>query len=244
MTQEPARAATPASAGASSDGARGLRILIAEDSAILRDGLAALLARRGHDVVAVGDGDALLREVALRAAQGWDALPDVVVADIRMPPSFTDEGLRAATALREAHPGLPVLLFSQYVETRYAAQLLAGGAGGVGYLLKDRVADVGEFVDAIGRVAAGQTVLDPEVVTQLMGSNAAGDPGLARLTPREREVLELMAEGRSNGAIAERLFLSYGAVEKNVAQIFTKLGLENDSADHRRVLAVLRYLGA
>lgn len=152
--------------------------------------------------------------------------------------------MRAATTLRAAHPGLPVLVFSQYVETRYASQLLAGGAGGVGYLLKDRVADVRDFLDGLARVADGQTVLDPEVVTQLMGATAQGDAGLARLTPREREVLGLMAEGRSNGAIAEQLFLSYGAVEKNVAQIFAKLGLENDAADHRRVLAVLRYLGA
>jgi len=217
-----------------------LRIVLAEDSVILRDGLVALLARRGHDVVAVGDGDALVRTVTER-----EDLPDVVIADIRMPPTFTDEGMRAATTLRAQFPTLPVLVFSQYVETRYATQLLAGGAGGVGYLLKDRVAEVRDFLDAVRRVAAGQTVLDPEVVTQLMGSTAAtADPGLGRLTPREREVLELMAEGRSNGAIAERLFLSYGAVEKNVAQIFTKLGLEADSADHRRVLAVLRYLGA
>jgi len=217
-----------------------LRIVLAEDSVILRDGLVALLARRGHDVVAVGDGDALVRTVTER-----EDLPDVVIADIRMPPTFTDEGMRAATTLRAQFPTLPVLVFSQYVETRYATQLLAGGAGGVGYLLKDRVAEVRDFLDAVRRVAAGQTVLDPEVVTQLMGSTSAtADPGLGRLTPREREVLELMAEGRSNGAIAERLFLSYGAVEKNVAQIFTKLGLEADSADHRRVLAVLRYLGA
>ena len=221
----------------------GLRVVIAEDSVILRDGLVALLTRRGHEVVAVGDGDGLVAEVTARAA-GPAGLPDVVVADIRMPPTFTDEGMRAATALRAAHPGLPVLVFSQYVETRYASQLLAGGAGGVGYLLKDRVADVGDFLDGLTRVAAGQTVLDPEVVTQLMGVTSAGDPGLARLTPREREVLALMAEGRSNGAIAERLYVSYGAVEKYVAAIFTKLGLEADAADHRRVLAVLRYLGA
>ncbi|MBO9553571.1 response regulator transcription factor [Cellulomonas sp.] len=215
-----------------------MRIVVAEDSVILRDGLVALLARRGHDVVAVGDGDALVRSVTEAGA-----LPDVVIADIRMPPTFTDEGMRAATTLRAQFPTLPVLVFSQYVETRYATQLLAGGAGGVGYLLKDRVAEVRDFLDAVRRVAAGQTVLDPEVVTQLMGTTTT-DPGIARLTPREREVLELMAEGRSNGAIAERLFLSYGAVEKNVAQIFTKLGLEADAADHRRVLAVLRYLGA
>jgi len=221
----------------------GLRVVLAEDSVILRDGLVALLTRRGHDVTAVGDGDALVREVTL-AAVSPGGLPDIVVADIRMPPTHTDEGMQAATTLRERYPGLPILMFSQYVETRYASQLLAGGAGGVGYLLKDRVAEVREFLDAVSRVAAGQTVLDPEVVTQLMGATSTADDGLARLTSREREVLELMAQGRSNGAIAETLYLSYGAVEKNVASIFTKLGLETDSADHRRVLAVLRYLGA
>ena len=219
----------------------GLRVLLAEDSAILRDGLVALLARRGHDVVAVADGETLIHEVSQSVAEG--ALPDVVVADIRMPPTFTDEGMRAALTLRAAHPQLPVLMFSQYIETRYASQLLATGANGVGYLLKDRVADVGEFLGALDRVAAGQTVLDPEVVAQLMTAPSSRNRDLDRLTPREREVLELMAEGRSNGAIAERLFLSYGAVEKNVAQIFAKLGLETDAADHRRVLAVLRYLG-
>ena len=218
-------------------------MVLAEDSVILRDGLVALLARRGHDVVAaVGDGDALVREVDALVIRG--AAPDVVVADIRMPPSHTDEGLRAALALRAGHPQLGVLLFSQYVETRYASRLLAGDARGVGYLLKDRVADVGDFVDALGRVADGQTVLDPEVVSQLLGSTTARDGGLGRLTAREREVLELMAQGRSNGAIADALYLSYGAVEKNVAAIFTKLDLEPDAADHRRVLAVLRYLGA
>lgn len=220
----------------------GLRVVVAEDSAILRDGLVALLARRGHDVVAaVGDGDALLREVTALAAQ--DALPDVLVADIRMPPTHTDEGLRAAEALRAMHPGLPVLVFSQWVETRYASRLLEGDPQGIGYLLKDRVADVGEFVAALGRVAAGETVLDPEVVRQLMGAHRTAEDGMSRLTPRESEVLELMALGRSNGAIAQELYLSYGAVEKNVASIFTKLDLPQDSADHRRVRAVLRYLG-
>ncbi|PZR54439.1 DNA-binding response regulator [Xylanimonas oleitrophica] len=219
-----------------------MRVVLAEDSVILRDGLVALLARRGHSVVAVGDGEALVREVDRQAGDG--TAPDVVVADIRMPPSFTDEGLHAALALRERHPGLPVLLFSQHVETRYASRLLGGGARGVGYLLKDRVADVADFVDALVRVADGQTVLDPEVVTQLMGATSGHDTGLARLTPREREVLGLMAQGRSNGAIAQSLYLSYGAVEKNVASIFAKLGLEPDAADHRRVLAVLRHLGA
>ena len=222
---------------------RSLRIVLAEDSVILRDGLAALLGRRGHQVVAaVGDGDALVREVAALVAAG--AAPDVVVADIRMPPTHTDEGLRAALALRAEHPALGVLLFSQYVETRYASRLLAGDARGVGYLLKDRVADVGDFVDGLVRVAEGQTVLDPEVVSQLLGAGGGRDAGLERLTAREREVLELMAQGRSNGAIAEALYLSYGAVEKNVAAIFAKLELEPDAADHRRVLAVLRYLGA
>ncbi len=221
----------------------GLRVVLAEDSAILRDGLAALLARRGHDAVAaVGDGDALVAQVRALAAAG--ALPDVVVADVRMPPSHTDEGLRAVLALRADHPGLPVLLFSQWVETRYASRLLAGDARGVGYLLKDRVADVGEFVAALGRVAAGETVLDPEVVGQLLNASRSRDDGLDTLTPRERQVLDLMAQGRSNGAIAEALFLSYGAVEKNVAAIFSKLRLPPDAADHRRVLAVLRYLGA
>lgn len=221
---------------------RPLRVVLAEDSVILRDGLVALLARRGHQVLAaLGDGETLVREVDALIATGTP--PDVVVADIRMPPNHTDEGLRAALALRAAHPELGVLLFSQYVETRYASRLLAGDARGVGYLLKDRVADVGDFVDALRRVADGQTVLDPEVVSQLLSSSTARDDGVGRLTAREREVLELMAQGRSNGAIAEQLFLSYGAVEKNVAAIFTKLGLEPDAADHRRVLAVLRYLG-
>jgi len=217
-----------------------LRVVVAEDSAILRDGLSALLTRRGHSVVGVADGDALLQEIAGRGAD----LPDIIVADIRMPPSYTDEGLRVALALRRQHPGLPVLLFSQYIETAYAARLLQDGAHGVGYLLKDRVADVGDFVDALDRVAAGQTVLDPEVVAQLVGAAAVADAGLARLSPREREVLELMALGRSNAAIAERLYLSAGAVEKNVAAIFAKLDLPADAADNRRVLAVLRYLGA
>ena len=219
---------------------RPLRVVVAEDSVILRDGLVALLGRRGHTVVAqAGDGEALVREVSGLVAAG--EVPDVVVADIRMPPSHTDEGLRAVLTLRAANPRLAVLLFSQYIETRYASQLLAGDARGVGYLLKDRVADVSDFLDALADVADGQTVLDPEIVTQLLGSRRRTS-GLEHLTPREREVLELMAQGRSNGAIAEALTLSYGAVEKNVASIFTKLDLEPDAADHRRVLAVLRYL--
>ncbi|MEV4820338.1 response regulator transcription factor [Micromonospora sp. NPDC049274] len=212
-----------------------MRVVIAEDSGILRDGLSYLLADRGHLVLA-----AVADPEALRAAVD-EHRPDVAVIDIRMPPTYTDEGLRAALAVRAAHPGTPVLLFSQYVETRYAAQLLAGGAEGVGYLLKDRVAEVGEFVDALTRVAGGATVLDPEVVTQLLG--AARGPGhLAGLSERERAVLALMAEGRANVAIASALFLSVGAVEKHITSIFGKLGLPPTETDHRRVLAVLRYL--
>jgi len=219
-----------------------VRLIVAEDSAILRDGLVALLTRRGHDVVqAVGDAAALEAHVAHLARTG--DLPDVVVTDVRMPPTFTDEGLRAAVALRAAHPDLGVLVFSQHVETRYASDLLASGAQGVGYLLKDRVADVGEFMAALEQVAQGRTVLDPEVVSQLMGASRR-DQSLTGLSPREREVLELMAQGRSNAAIASSLFLSAGAVEKNVTSIFERLGLPQDSADNRRVLAVLRYLGA
>jgi DNA-binding NarL/FixJ family response regulator len=214
-----------------------VRIVIAEDAAMLRDGLVELLTRRGHEVVAaVGDGESL--RAAVEAA---DPAPDVAVVDIRMPPSFTDEGLRAAVTLRRDHPGLGVLVFSQYVETRYAVELLAGGADGVGYLLKERVADVRDFVDALTRVAGGGTVLDPEVVTALIGAGRR-DGELETLTTREREVLALMAEGRSNTAIASAVFLTQGAVEKNVTSIFAKLGLPPSSDDHRRVLAVLRYL--
>jgi len=212
-----------------------MRVAIAEDSAILRDGLAQLLIDRGHDVIAaVPDGD------ALRAFVARDQ-PDVCVVDIRMPPSFTDEGLRAAIALRHTYPKLGVLVFSQYVETRYAAELLAGSARGVGYLLKDRVADVREFVDALTRVAQGGTALDPEVVAQLLGAGRRTDT-LAALTPREREALEAMAEGLSNAGIAARLVVTERAVEKHVANIFTKLGLPPSDTDNRRVLAVLRYL--
>jgi DNA-binding NarL/FixJ family response regulator len=212
-----------------------MRIVIAEDAAVLRDGLAHLLSSRGHEVVAaVPDGDALRAAVA-------EHLPDVAVVDIRMPPTHTDEGLRAAIAIRRDHPGVGVLVFSQYVEARYAADLLAGGAERVGYLLKDRVADVSDFVDALARVAAGGTVLDPEVVTQMLATSRRTDD-LDALTPREREVLALMAEGRSNTAIAERLVLAYGSVEKHVTSIFTKFGLPPSAGDHRRVLAVLRYL--
>jgi DNA-binding NarL/FixJ family response regulator len=212
-----------------------IRIAIAEDSVILRDGLAQLLAGRGFDVTdAVGDPD------ALRDAIGR-ALPDVAVVDIRMPPTFTDEGLRLAIELRRDHPQLGILLFSQYIETRYAAELLADGAGGIGYLLKDRVADVSDFVEALVRVASGGTALDPDVVTQLMSASRRRD-SLADLSGREREVLALMAEGRTNAAIATTLIISEGAVEKHVTSIFTKLNLPASQLDHRRVLAVLHFL--
>jgi DNA-binding NarL/FixJ family response regulator len=212
-----------------------VRIVIAEDTAILRDGLRQLLATRGHEVVAgVGDAGALRAAVA-------EHRPDVAVVDIRMPPTHTDEGLRAAIELRRAHPGLGILLFSQYIETRFAAELLAGSAAGVGYLLKERVADIDDFVDALQRVATGGTALDPEVVSHLLG---AGRRGLDTLTPREREVLALMAEGRTNAAIAKTFVVSDRAVEKHIANIFSKLGLPPSESDHRRVLAVLRYLDA
>jgi DNA-binding NarL/FixJ family response regulator len=216
-----------------------MRIVIAEDSAVLRAGLIEILADRGHEVVAaVGDAQALCAAVA-------EHRPDVTVVDVRMPPTHTDEGLRAAVALRRDYPGLGVLVFSQYIETSYAEELLGarshGGAAGVGYLLKDRVVDVAEFTDALTRIAAGGTALDPEVVTQLFGaSRRAGT--LAGLTIREREVLALMAEGRSNGAVSKALVISERAVEKHVGNIFMKLGLPPSDADHRRVLAVLRYL--
>jgi DNA-binding NarL/FixJ family response regulator len=216
-----------------------MRIVIAEDSAVVRAGLVEILADRGHQVVAaVGDAE------ALRAAVD-EHLPDAAVVDVRMPPGYTDEGLRAAIAIRRDHPALGVLVFSQYIETRYAADLLGAasgrGAAGVGYLLKDRVADVQEFVEALSRVAAGGTALDPEVITQVLGASRRTD-GLAALTAREREVLGLIAEGRSNGAIAGILVISERAVEKHVGNIFTKLGLAPSDTDHRRVLAVLRYL--
>ncbi|MGF6882212.1 DNA-binding NarL/FixJ family response regulator [Nocardia sp. GAS34] len=210
-----------------------LRIVIAEDSAILRNGLAALLTERGHRVVEmVGEASRLSEVVA-------EHRPDVAVVDVRMPPSFTDEGLLAAIELRRKFPGTGVLVFSQWIETRYATELLAGGASGVGYLLKDRVADVREFADALTRVAEGGTALDPEVVSQLMGAARQQD-SLARLTPREREVLELMAQGLSNGAIARALTVTERAVEKHIGNIFIKLDLPPSDEHHRRVLAVLR----
>jgi DNA-binding NarL/FixJ family response regulator len=209
--------------------------VVAEDSAILRAGLVELLTLRGHEVVAAVKDAEALRETVHRHR------PEVSIVDIRMPPSFTDEGLRAAVDLRRQDRSTALLLFSQYVETSYAAELLADRAGGVGYLLKDRVADVSEFLDALRRVAAGETVLDPEVVSQLFGATRK-TAVLDRLTDREREVLALMAEGRSNGAIAMKLYLSAGSVEKYVTRLFEKLGLPPSEEDNRRVLAVLRYL--
>ncbi|SDK38759.1 response regulator [Nonomuraea jiangxiensis] len=214
----------------------GLRVVIAEDAVLLREGLAGLLERFGHEVVAsVGDAPALLAAVEEHG-------PAVVIVDVRMPPGYSDEGLRAALALRASRPGLAVLVLSQYVEQTYAAELLdsAGGAG-IGYLLKDRVGDVKEFVDALARVADGGTVVDPEVVRQLLSRRR--DP-LTRLTPREHEVLGLIAEGRSNAAIARSLVVTEAAVSKHIASIFTKLDLPPDNDDHRRVLAVLAYLRA
>ncbi|VFB00203.1 LuxR C-terminal-related transcriptional regulator [Nocardia cyriacigeorgica] len=213
-----------------------LRVVIAEDSAILRDGLAGLLAERGHQVVAmVGDATNLSEVVAAHA-------PDVAVVDVRMPPTYTDEGLLAAIELRRKFPLTGVLVFSQWVETRYATELLAGGANGVGYLLKDRVADVREFMEALDRVATGGTALDPEVVSQLMGASRQ-QQALDRLTPREREVLELMAQGLTNAAIARSLTVTERAVEKHIGNIFTKLDLPPSDTHHRRVMAVLRLRG-
>jgi DNA-binding NarL/FixJ family response regulator len=216
-----------------------MRIAIAEDSAVMRAGLAEILTDGGHEVVAaVGNADDLLTAVA-------EYRPDAAVVDVRMPPGYTDEGLRAAIAIRRDHPETGVLVFSQYIETRYATDLLGAasgsGAAGVGYLLKDRVGDVDEFIEALTRVAAGGTALDPEVVTQLLRATRR-DTGIGSLTAREREVLALMAEGRSNGAIAGTLVISERAIEKYIASIFSKFGLAPSDADHRRVLAVLRYL--
>ncbi|MFJ6385209.1 LuxR C-terminal-related transcriptional regulator [Kitasatospora sp. NPDC092039] len=218
------------------------RVVIAEDSVLLREGLTRLLTDRGLEVVAgVGDGVALVKTIHELAAA--DALPDVVVSDVRMPPSHTDEGLRACVELRGRYPQLGVLVLSQFVEERYASELLAGSTRGVGYLLKDRVAEVREFADAVVRVAEGGTALDPEVVQQLLSRSRKGDV-LANLTPREREVLGLMAEGRTNAAVAKQLVVSDGAVEKHVSNIFLKLGLTQSAEDHRRVLAVLTYLNS
>src|ERR1700689_4274806 len=207
-----------------------MRIVIAEDSAVVRAGLAEILADCGHQALAaVGNADDLLAPVA-------EYRPDAAVVDVRMPPGYIDEGLRAAIAIRPGHPETGVLVFSQYIETRYAAALLGaapgGGAAGVGYLLKDRVGDVEEFVDALSRVAAGGTALAPEVVTQVLSATRRTDD-LDTLTPREHDVLSLMAEGRTNGAIAGTLVISERAVEKHVANIFTKLGLAPSHTDHR-----------
>ncbi|MCC3297456.1 response regulator transcription factor [Arthrobacter caoxuetaonis] len=213
-----------------------MKIAIAEDSALLREGLVELLSGRGHQVLAAA-GNAEDLFAALETVE-----PDVVILDNRMPPTHTSEGIRAALLLRQTRPEIGVLLLSQYVETRYATQLFAGQPSGTGYLLKDRVADVGAFLQALERIRAGETVLDPEVVRALMG---AGKPaGLASLTPREQEVLELMAQGRTNAGICAELFLSAGAVEKHITSIFGKLDLLPAAADHRRVLAVLHYLEA
>jgi DNA-binding NarL/FixJ family response regulator len=214
-----------------------VRAVIAEDSVLLREGLARLLADGGVEVVAqVGDGPGLVAAV--------DAYrPDLAIVDVRMPPTHTDEGLRAAMEARERVPSTAILVLSQYVEERYAAELLAGGARGVGYLLKDRVADVGEVLAAVRRVGDGGAAIDPEVVAQLLGRRRRAGP-LDALSGRELEVLALMAEGRSNAAVAERLVITEGAVEKHISSIFAKLGLPAAASDHRRVLAVLTYLRA
>lgn len=212
-----------------------MRVVIAEDSVLMRDGLVRLLGDRDHDVATVGDADALLTAVAEHA-------PDIAVVDVRMPPTHTDEGLRAAVRLRVEQPETKILVLSQYVEERYASELLAGNSGGVGYLLKDRVADVKEFLDAVDRVGSGDTVLDPEVVSQIFARSRRSN-ALEQLTPRERDVLGAMAEGLTNTGIAERLFVSEGAVEKHASSIFLKLQLLPGDTTHRRVVAVFTYLG-
>ena len=212
-----------------------MRVVIAEDSVLLREGITRLLAENDAEVVAaLGDADRLLATVR-------ETEPDLVIVDVRMPPTFTDEGLRAAVELRSVRPGTPVLVLSQYVEESFATELLGGSTVGVGYLLKERVADVAEFIGACRRVAAGGTALDPEVVAQLLTRSRRREP-LAQLTPREREVLSLMAEGRSNTGIAQQLVISDGAVEKHITSILTKLDLPVSDTEHRRVLAVLTYL--
>ncbi|WP_061293727.1 response regulator [Herbidospora cretacea] len=214
-----------------------MRVILAEDSTLLREGLVRLLAEEGHDVVAaVGDGTALVEAVALHR-------PDVVTVDVRMPPTHTDEGLRAALEIRRRWPQVRVLVLSQYVEKKYAAELMSSDVEGVGYLLKDRVAQVGDFLDALERVGAGGAAFDPEVVRQLLARTSHADP-LARLTAREREVLELMAQGLTNASIAQALHVSQSAVEKHVNALFDKLSLSQTTGYSRRVLAVLRYLGS
>jgi DNA-binding NarL/FixJ family response regulator len=216
-----------------------VRVVIAEDQALLREGLAALLSEQGIEVVAqVDDAEGLLRVTGGHK-------PDVAIVDVRMPPTFTDEGLRAALELRARFPAIGVLMLSAYVEPVYTAELLRSeGAGGIGYLLKERVGDARAFVEAVRRVAAGGTALDREVVARLMGERDAADTELATLTPREREVLELIAAGRTNAAIARALVVTQGAVEKHVTSIFAKLRLEAGEDDHRRVLAVLAWMQA
>ena len=214
-----------------------MRVVIAEDSVLLRAGIERLLTGAGHEVLAsVGDGDELV--AAVEAHQ-----PELVIVDVRMPPTFTDEGVRASISVREAYPDIALLVLSQYVEERYAAELLAGAGQGVGYLLKGRVMDVGDFLAAVDRVGTGEVVIDPEVVQQLLSRRRRADR-IDRLTPREREVLALMAEGHNNAAIAEALVVTGGAVEKHVRSIFTKLGLTSAETSNRRVLAVLAYLNA
>lgn len=210
-----------------------LRLVLAEDSVLLREGLIRLFDEAGFvTAAAYGDADSLLAEVE-------QVRPDLAVLDVRMPPTFRDEGVRAAIELRRRLPGIGILLLSQYVEGRYAHELLSAGEGGMGYLLKDRIASLDELRDAVARVSAGGTVLDPQVVAELLARRT--DP-LERLTPREREVLALMAEGRTNAGIGSALFIGIGAVEKNVTSIFQKLRLEDSGSDHRRVLAVLAFL--
>jgi DNA-binding NarL/FixJ family response regulator len=212
-----------------------VRVVIAEDLFLLRDGLTRMLQAHGLEIIAaVDNGTDLLTAVAKDQ-------PDVAIVDVRLPPTFTDEGIRAALAARKTAPGLPVLVLSQYVEQLYARELLASGTGGIGYLLKDRVFDSAQFVDAVRRVAAGGTAMDPEVIARLLARNT-GNASVAALSPREREVLALMAEGRSNVAIAQRLVITERAVAKHTASIFLKLDLQPSDDDNRRVLAVLAYL--
>ena len=211
-------------------------MIVADDSVLLREGLVRLLEESGFEVVGqAGDGEELMRKAKAHK-------PDIAIVDIRMPPTHTDEGLRAAIAIRQAMPDTGVMVLSEYLEEEYALELVADDAAGVGYLLKSRVADLDHFVDAVRRVAEGGSALDPEVVSQMVGRRRVADP-LAELTPREREVLRLMAEGRSNRAVAETLVISERAVEKHVTSIFSKLNLPQSAEDHRRVLAVLTFLG-
>jgi DNA-binding NarL/FixJ family response regulator len=217
-----------------------VRVVIAEDQALLREGITALLRQNDVEVVAhAEDGEGLLRIIGGHK-------PDLAIVDVRLPPTFTDEGVRAAIEARSRHPGLAILILSQYVEPAYTAELLASGDGGIGYLLKERVGEVRAFLDAVHRVAAGGTALDREVVAELFGSGrpSEADAALEALTPREREVLELMAEGRTNAAIARTLVVTLGAVEKHISNIFAKLDLPATDDDHRRVLAVLAFLRA